>query len=192
MASNIISETIDEEYPVAGQDNDSQGFRDNFNVIKTGLATANSEITDLQDNSARTDTNNNFLGNQISTAEFVNTSETIFQGGSITAGVELNYTNGHYQVFNIENTDLTLTFTNFPAQSFGKMRVELYGDGTNRTVTFVSPSGDVITDENPAWTGSPKTAVVVSDDTNPVVLEFWSSNGGSTVLGKYLGYFTSS
>ena len=52
MASNIISSTIDGAYPVAGQDNDSQGFRDNFTVIKTGLATANTEITALQTNSA--------------------------------------------------------------------------------------------------------------------------------------------
>jgi len=30
MASQIIPETIDAQYPVAGQDNDTQGFRDNF------------------------------------------------------------------------------------------------------------------------------------------------------------------
>lgn len=190
MASNIISETIDEEYPIAGRDNDSQGFRDNFSIIKTGLATANSEITDLQDNAARTDGNNNFLGNQISRAEFVNTSETFFQGGSLTAGVEVNYQNGHYQVFAVENFDITLTLSNFPTDSLGKMRVELYGDGTNRTVTFVTPGGDVFTDESSAWTGSPKTNVIVNDNTNPTVLEFWSYNGGATVFGKYVGYFT--
>ena len=37
MASNIISSTIDDTYPVAGIDNDTQGFRDNFNIIKTWL-----------------------------------------------------------------------------------------------------------------------------------------------------------
>ena len=52
MASTIISATIDGTYPVAGQDNDSQGFRDNFTIIKTGLATATSEITTLQTTSA--------------------------------------------------------------------------------------------------------------------------------------------
>ena len=34
MASNIVDTTIDDTYPVAGIDNDSQGFRDNFNIIK--------------------------------------------------------------------------------------------------------------------------------------------------------------
>ena len=48
MASNIISDTIDATYPVAGVDNDTQGFRDNFSIIKTGLNTANSEKSRLQ------------------------------------------------------------------------------------------------------------------------------------------------
>ena len=48
MASNINSDAIDALYPVAGQDNDSQGFRDNFSTIKNSLATAKTEITTLQ------------------------------------------------------------------------------------------------------------------------------------------------
>jgi len=35
MASSIVTTGIDATYPVAGQDNDSQGFRDNFSQIKT-------------------------------------------------------------------------------------------------------------------------------------------------------------
>ena len=34
MASNINPANVDGTYPIAGQDNDSQGFRDNFSVIK--------------------------------------------------------------------------------------------------------------------------------------------------------------
>jgi len=48
MASNINPDNIDGSYPVAGQDNDSQGFRDNFTNIKTNLEYAETEITDLQ------------------------------------------------------------------------------------------------------------------------------------------------
>ena len=43
MASSIVTTGIDATYPVAGQDNDSQGFRDNFSQIKTQLGTASSE-----------------------------------------------------------------------------------------------------------------------------------------------------
>ena len=37
MASSLSPSSIDATFPVAGQDNDSQGFRDNFNQIKTDL-----------------------------------------------------------------------------------------------------------------------------------------------------------
>lgn len=48
MASNINPTNIDGNYPVAGQDNDSQGFRDNFTNIKNNLQFAKSELDDLQ------------------------------------------------------------------------------------------------------------------------------------------------
>ena len=38
MTSSIVHSTLDGNYPVAGVDNDTQGFRDNFTIIKTGLA----------------------------------------------------------------------------------------------------------------------------------------------------------
>ena len=52
MASNITNANIDADFPIAGQDNDSQGFRDNFSEIKTGLGTAATEITSLQTTTA--------------------------------------------------------------------------------------------------------------------------------------------
>jgi hypothetical protein len=48
MTSQINPSSIDITYPIAGQDNDSQGFRTNFKNIQTGLETARSEITVLQ------------------------------------------------------------------------------------------------------------------------------------------------
>lgn len=48
MSSNINTNTIDTKYPIAGQDNDTQGFRDNFASIKNNLDIASAEITSLQ------------------------------------------------------------------------------------------------------------------------------------------------
>ena len=48
MTSNINPTNIDNTYPIAGQDNDSQGFRDNFTSIKFNLEYAKREIDDLQ------------------------------------------------------------------------------------------------------------------------------------------------
>ena len=58
MASNIDNTSIDSTFPVAGQDNDSQGFRNNFNTIKNNFTAAKNEIEDLQTNTANTNRNN--------------------------------------------------------------------------------------------------------------------------------------
>ena len=46
MASTITNliNTINISFPVAGQDNDSQGFRDNFSIIQQSLLAAQGEI----------------------------------------------------------------------------------------------------------------------------------------------------
>jgi hypothetical protein len=46
--SNINPTTINITYPIAGQDNDTQGFRDNFSSIRNNLAVAKIEIDALQ------------------------------------------------------------------------------------------------------------------------------------------------
>jgi hypothetical protein len=50
MSSTITnySNDIDIAFPLPGVDNDSQGFRTNFEKIKLALATASDEITALQ------------------------------------------------------------------------------------------------------------------------------------------------
>jgi hypothetical protein len=48
MASNINPNIINITYPVAGQDNDTQGFRDNFSNIKNNFSAAATEISALQ------------------------------------------------------------------------------------------------------------------------------------------------
>ena len=65
MASIIDISGIDQLYPRAGQNNDSQGFRNNFVAIASGLTTAKSEITELQANTFRTDAENDFGGSLI-------------------------------------------------------------------------------------------------------------------------------
>ena len=66
MTSSINTDNIDPEFPVAGQDNNSQGFRDNFLYIKEGLESASADITNLQVNGARLDDDNNFQNKLIS------------------------------------------------------------------------------------------------------------------------------
>jgi hypothetical protein len=50
MASTITNliNTINVAFPIAGQDNDSEGFRTNFNIIRQSLLATDSEIESLQ------------------------------------------------------------------------------------------------------------------------------------------------
>jgi len=48
MASNINASLINVNFPVSNQDNNSQGFRDNFLAIQAALSVANIEISNLQ------------------------------------------------------------------------------------------------------------------------------------------------
>ena len=48
--SNINPQNIDGTYPIAGQDNNSQGFRDNFTNTVNNFTFAAAELTDLQNN----------------------------------------------------------------------------------------------------------------------------------------------
>jgi hypothetical protein len=103
MTSNINPNNIDGAYPVAGQDNNSQGFRDNFTNTSTNFQFAADEITDLQNNavlkSALTGTvlNNNMLGSILSNAQLQDMSETVAALGTVSGSVAVNYSLGSYQ-----------------------------------------------------------------------------------------------
>ena len=63
MTSAINPNNIDGAYPVAGQDNNSQGFRDNFTSTKVNFQFAADEITALQNTSVFTNADNNMNNN---------------------------------------------------------------------------------------------------------------------------------
>ena len=78
MASNIVPGNIDGTFPVAGQDNSSQGFRDNFTATKNNFTTTKSEIEALQTSSVANNVANSFNDNVVSRAVLKDTSETVF------------------------------------------------------------------------------------------------------------------
>jgi len=190
MASNIISTTIDGNFPVAGQDNDSQGFRDNFAIIKSSLASAATEVTDLQDNCAFTNKDNNFLGNSLIRPELAQYTETVKDQETITqANATIDFTFGHYQRFRVEGGNTTFTLTGFPSidadGKYARLMVELVADGTDRTITWLGASTGFKFDSN--W----PAIFNVTSSTDPVIVEFFTYDGGSVIFGRYLGSFTS-
>jgi hypothetical protein len=146
MTSAIVSSTIDADYPVSGQDNDSQGFRDNFSVIKDGLATANAEITVLQNTSAKLNVDNDFGGNVIDNATTNRLYGSVYSTTS-TATTNVSLENGEYQRIQVVGNH-TVAFTDWPeTDKFAKIRLELKSSGTAQTITFSTEGGGIVRKE---------------------------------------------
>ncbi len=86
MASNIVPGNIDGTFPIAGQDNSSQGFRDNFTATKNNFTTASTEITDLQANKASTNAASDFADNIVSRMALKDTAEMVYDHGTVSTG----------------------------------------------------------------------------------------------------------
>lgn len=237
---------IDQDFPVAGQDNESAGFRDNFSAIKDSLNYTSDRLTALTDTTVKLGVQNEFTTDAtIETVRLVGCSEaTVKSGQAIVAvsGQELNYSSGSYHSIVLTNST-TLDIVGFPAPTgtedgrYAKMRLEAVvspystvtagsfvvgttytitslgdtnftaigaitntvgvtfkatgvGTGTGtakaaRTLSFANPSpaGTI------KYSGEWPTSLFVTSETNPVVVELWSYDGGVTVYARYLGHY---
>jgi hypothetical protein len=193
VTSLINFAAINENFPVAGQDNDTQVFRDNFDTIKTNFSTAKTEITDLQDNAARTDEDNDFLYNVVGSLTLQDAYlRKKDYGAAIVAGTQdVSFKQAMYHVIKL-GANTSLSFSEFPTGAvditglgqIGKATLELYGDGTTRTITFTTTGGTVIK-KSPGFPGS----VTVTSDTNPVIIEVWQ-HSDAVIWMNYLGLYS--
>ena len=144
MTSQITPNNIDGTYPVAGQPNNTQGFRDNFTNIKTNFQTAKNEITDLENNgifkAALTGTtlDNNMADNLIYAVKLQDVSYTYLQQTATAGAIAIDYAAGQYQLI-APTGNVSLSFTNFPASgSEGVVYVDFVVTNTAYTVTLPS------------------------------------------------------
>jgi hypothetical protein len=146
MASNINPNNIDGNYPVAGQDNNSQGFRDNFTNTRTNFQFAQEEINDLQNKVvlkaplAGLALDNNMNDNLLLAAriqDFSATKVTITPVGSPLTAL-INYANGHYQSFST-TAPTTLSFQGFPdSPHYGYVKIQINITNVVHTITLPS------------------------------------------------------
>jgi hypothetical protein len=182
MASNIVPGNIDGTYPKAGQDNSSQGFRDNFNAIKNNFTEAKSEIESLQTNKASLNGSSDFNNNEVIKAKFKNTSSTVYAHGSVSSGlITLNHNNGHYQTATI-TADTTFSFLNFPTGAMGRIILDITVSVGATNLIFPSA---VIKADN--VTGSDGTSDTIQPGLGRALYEFMSPDGGTTILMHQLG-----
>jgi hypothetical protein len=187
MSSNINPFNIDGAYPVAGQDNSSQGFRDNFTNIRNNLASAKSEIEDLQNKallkSALTGTtlNNNLAGSVLSAPALQGFSETIVDHSNISGTVSLDFSSAN--VHKMTSTgSITLSFAStWPASgSFGRMIVWLTLGSTSHTL--ILPSSVTLGYNNiTGLATSGSNNVITFDNTGTYIFAFSTIDGGTNV-----------
>jgi hypothetical protein len=201
MTSAIVYNTITTNYPVAGQDNDSQGFRDNFTAIHAGLAVAKTEITALQTNGIDvTKSVNNLQGSTVTNGLF-NQFSGAFLPLTQSANTVPNYltmsadfTLGAVQQFTIKYTGTQINFTNWPinntpagANYHSSLKIILKPVDTvsTRTITFGASLGGTVKKAtgDSLLTQAGATATMTLGQTGlTYVLEAWTVDSGQTVL----------
>ena len=183
MASNIVPGNIDETFPIAGQDNSSQGFRDNFTAIKNNFTNAKTEIESLQTNKANLDASSNFADNVVSRAVLKDTAETIYPHNNVTGAVTLNHENGHYQTATTTGS-ITLAFSNFPASgTLGRIILDINVASVAHTITI--PSAVIVADNVSGGDGS--SDLITVPNSGRYLYEFMTPDSGTTVLMHQLG-----
>ena len=185
MTSAINPQNIDGAYPVAGQDNDSQGFRDNFTNIKTNFTYAAEEISDLQSKAvlkaALTGTvlNNDMGGSILNNAQLQNMSETRVALGSVAGNQTINYNAGPYYTLTTAGS-VSLQFTNFPAAgTVGRCRVRITVASTAHTLTL--PAAVSVGTYNIQGINLATNVITFNIANRTYEFEFETNDGGTTI-----------
>lgn len=181
MASTITqySNLINVNFPVPGEDNDSQGFRSNFANIQSALSRAEKEITDIQVNAVNLNETNDFGNNVIKRASLQNSSQVVANIGNVSFFVNVDYSLGSYQTFNVDSGTHTFTITNWPESGqCGAIRLEITPNSPeNVSINF---GGNV--------TILSKTAIPITyNQQSAIVWELWSPDNGTNIYAHELG-----
>jgi len=189
MTSQVNPNNIDGTYPVAGQDNDSQGFRDNFTNIRNNLTYAKAEIEDLQNKavlkSALTNStlSNDMAGNAIVGSSLTSWRETYNNVGAVSGSTTIDFANGNYQKITLSGAT-TLAFT-FPSNSSGqRAKIALWVNVSNVAYTLTLPAAVTLGDKDTIAGISGSVITFGTDElanSNDYFFEFSTVDSGTTI-----------
>jgi hypothetical protein len=183
MSSNIVPGNIDASFPVAGQDNSSQGFRDNFAAIKINFTEAREEIIDLQDNKSSTNANTSFNDYVVTRATLKDCAESVFAHGSVSGVMILNHESGHYQTCTTSGS-ISLSFNNFPdSAKLGRIVLDITFASVDHTLTVTAAT--LVADNVTGFDSD--TDIITVSTAGRYLYEFVTANGGITVLMHQIG-----
>jgi hypothetical protein len=164
----------------------------------TSLRNAKDELTDILTNAAYKDEDNDFELNSISKAVLINNRIGKFDGGSVTASpTTIDYKNGDYQIYRVGG-NISMDFLNFPGDpvfssevtpiGMGKVTLELYSDGSSRTVNFLTSGGTIIKSKDFPGYSSGSPVLTLTSSTDPVFVEVWR-HSTAVIYMRYVGAF---
>lgn len=142
--SNINTSNIDSGFPVAGQDNSSQGFRDNYTAIISQFQIAKDEISELQTNAllkaelTGLALSNDMQETELTNATLKNPGYTAVPASSNTINVALG---SYFKVAALASgntsTTITINSTTWPTTGiYSKIMVEV--PCTTSTLTSIN------------------------------------------------------
>jgi hypothetical protein len=187
MASRIVPTNIDGTFPVAGQDNSSQGFRDNFTNTKNNFTFARNEISDLQSKALLTAAldgstlNNDMAGTQLIRPQLKAWTQALADLGSISGTATVSFTVGNFQKITAAGA-VTLALSGWPstgtAGGYGSVRVWIViSDYTTQTLTLPASVSIGVNDISGY---SSATSAITFDANGNYIFDFSSIDGGST------------
>ena len=199
MASSLSPSSIDATFPVAGQDNDSQGFRDNFNQIKTDLTNAKSELENLQSTavlkasltSPAVTVSNDLAGNELFDYKYYQNVGKVSALGTVSGSNSIDVSNG--AVFTLTTSgSTTLTFTGFKNTGYESVKLIVKQGGAysvNLTgVTFpylMNPDATTMSLDSTAGIDFSTRYVFPQINGSVTVFEVFTTDGGTTKRATY-------
>lgn len=137
MASQINPLLIDPTYPIAGVNNNTSGFRDNFAAIQQNFVDAQREINDIMNKAVvtapltygPTSVGNNLNGQILSGPVLNDFSYAINAHGTITAtGIEpFNFTSGYWHTITLNGNGATTSIlpSNVPSAGYAQLQIQV-------------------------------------------------------------------
>lgn len=151
--STINTNGLDVNYPIPGQNNNSQGFRNNFTNIKQNLDIASEEISDLQNKAVlKSALSNSTLNNDMANTLIANASTLQFRattynlGNALSNVVIVNCSLGDVQYGNLAG-NVSLQFGSWaPTNTQSKVQLQLGRPDSNSNYTITFPSQVIFND----------------------------------------------
>jgi hypothetical protein len=190
--SIINPNSINGGFPVFGQDNSTQGFRDNFTNIKNNFVAAKSELEDIQGKVLVKSAllggvlDNDMDGGTITNAQLKAYTQTFLGLGQQFSEVTINFESGNFQYLETGN-DITLTIENWPSEAttaaaYATLRLWLQVSstlGVPHTVTF--PANVNINSASIKGMNDTTKTVTFPDGGN-YIFDLSTQNGGTNIF----------